>query len=221
MTARAIADGRRAAILEAAVAVIAARGVGQARLADIAEEADVSLGLVQHYFRHRERLVTEAFLRETERVLERWREIGDSGDPPLHRLLTFLRLLTPSGEAAAGRAHDTGWAFWIEFWSTANRDPEIREQLREFYALFAEPFSIAIADGLERGEFRLRRPVQDVVDRMIALGDGLAVRTLLGDIDGDRMFVLMADALCDELGVSEADRRRAVRASAVTLAAAA
>ena len=50
--------------------------------------------------------------------------------------------------------------------------------MREFYATFAEPFAIAIADGLERGEFRLRRPVQDVVDRIVALSDGLAVQTL-------------------------------------------
>ena len=221
MTARASADDRRAAIIEAAVRVIAAQGVGQARLADIAEEADVSLGLVQHYFRHRERVVTEAFRSETERVTERWLDVADSAAPPLHRLLLFLRLATPAGAAAAGRAHDTGWAFWIEFWSIANRDPAIREQVREFYASYAEPFHVAIADGLERGDFTLRRPVQDVVVRLIALSDGLAVQTLLGDMDGERMFVLLTDALCDQLGVSEADRRRAVRATDELLAPAA
>jgi AcrR family transcriptional regulator len=217
---RATADDRRSAIVEATVRVIAARGVGQARLADIAEEAGVSLGLVQHYFRHRERLVTEAFTSETERVTRRWREISAPGGDPLKRLVSFLRLSTPSGAAAAGRGHDVGWAFWIEFWSTANRDPQIRDEVRDFYASYAEPFAIAIADGLERGEFRLRRPVQDVVDRIVALSDGLAVRTLLGDIDGERMLVLMTDALCDELGVSEAERRQALRASAELLAAA-
>jgi AcrR family transcriptional regulator len=218
---KATADERRAAIVEAAVTVIAARGVGQARLADIAEEAGVSLGLVQHYFRHRDRLVSEAFRSESERVIGRWRAAGDAGASPLERLLLFLKYLTPAGEAAAGRAHDTGWAFWIEFWSTANRDPAIRAEVREFYATFAEPFHVAISDGLERGDFKLRRPVQDVVDRMVALGDGLAVQTLLGDIDGERMFVLLADAICDELGVSEADRRAALRASSETLAQAA
>ena len=213
MTARASAQDRRATIVDAAVAVIAARGVDQARLGDIAEEAGVSLGLVQHYFRHRERLVAEAFQSETERVTERWQSVSESGAPALHRLLSYLHLVAPAGERFAGRAHVTGWAFWIEFWSTANRDPAIRERMRDFYALFAEPFHAAIADGLEAGDFRLRRPQQDVVDRIVSLGDGLAVQTLLGTIDGNRMFVLMADALCDELGVSEADRRRAVRAA--------
>jgi AcrR family transcriptional regulator len=218
---RASADDRRAAIVEAAVRVIAENGVGQARLADIAEEAGVSLGLVQHYFRHRERLVTEAFTSEAERVMARWRAVEASGAPPLERLIMFLRLATPSGEGAAGRTHATGWSFWIEFWSAANRDPDIRAQERELYAAYCEPFAIAIADGLEAGTFTLRRPVQDVVDRIVALSDGLAVRTKLGDLDGERMFVLLADALCDELGVPEAERRRAVRATAEQLAPAA
>jgi AcrR family transcriptional regulator len=218
---RASADDRRAAIVEAAVRVIAARGVGQARLADIAEEAGVSLGLVQHYFRHRERLVTEAFASEAERVMRRWRAIGDSGEPPLDRLVAYLRLATPSGERAAGRTHATGWAFWIELWSTANRDPAIRAQVRDLYAAYSEPFAVAIEDGLEAGDFRLRRPVQDVVDRIVALGDGLAVRSLLGDLDGERMLVLLADALCDELAVPEAEKRRALRATAERLAPAA
>ena len=207
--------------MEAAVRVIAARGVGQARLADIAEEAGVSLGLVQHYFRHRERLVAEAFTSEAERVMSRWRTVSAPDDPPLERLVMFLRLATPSGETAAGRTHATGWAFWIEFWSAANRDPAIRAQVRELYAAYSEPFLIAIADGLEAGAFTLRRPVQDVVDRTVALSDGLAVRTKLGDIDGERMLVLLIDALCDELGVPEADRRRAMRATGDRLAPAA
>jgi AcrR family transcriptional regulator len=218
VTARATSQDRRATIIDAAVAVIAARGVGQARLGDIAEEAGVSLGLVQHYFRHRERLVVEAFESETERVIERWRSVSESDAPPLQRLLSFLYLVAPAGERFAGRAHDTGWAFWIEFWSTANRDPATREKMRDFYAVFAEPFHVAIAEGLEAGDFRLRRPQQDVVDRIVALGDGLAVQTLLGDMDGGRMLTLLADALCDELGVAEAERRRAARAAEALVA---
>ena len=85
--------------------VIAAQGVGQARLADIADEAGVSLGLVQHYFRHRERLVTEAFASETERVTRRWREIAEAdGAAAATGSSRFLRIATPSGADAAGRA---------------------------------------------------------------------------------------------------------------------
>src|SRR5690348_14257805 len=63
---------RRSQILDAAVRVIAERGIDGARLADIAEAAGVSLGLVQHYFRHRRRLLLEVFRREEERISETW-----------------------------------------------------------------------------------------------------------------------------------------------------
>ena len=50
-----------------------ARGLTALRLADVADEAGVSVGTIQHYFGTRERLLLETFAFETERALERWR----------------------------------------------------------------------------------------------------------------------------------------------------
>lgn len=58
------ADKRRA-ILEAAIRVFARQGYHSTRVADIADEAGVAYGLVYHYFRSKEAVMTELFT-------ERW-----------------------------------------------------------------------------------------------------------------------------------------------------
>ena len=50
-------DARRAAIIAATARVIVTNGVDSTRLADVAEEAGVSVGLIQHYFVTRDELL--------------------------------------------------------------------------------------------------------------------------------------------------------------------
>lgn len=202
---------RRALILDAAVAVISRRGVDRARLADVAEEAGVSLGLVQHYFRTRERLLIETFRREQERISRIWTAAVPAGTDPLLRLAEYLRLSSPQGSASAATAFDPGWSFWLEFWSKANRADEIRAEVADIYADFAELFRTAIREGVERGEFHPVSKVDDVADRLISLMDGIAIRTLLGGLERDRMLRLLVDAMCVELGLDTRQRRRAIR----------
>jgi AcrR family transcriptional regulator len=197
---------RRAQILDAAVVVISRRGVDRARLADVAEEAGVSLGLVQHYFRTRERLLIETFRREQERISQIWHDAVPDDADPLTRLAEYLRLSSPEGSASAATPFDPGWSFWLEFWSKANRDDEIRAEVSDIYGDFAELYREAIREGVKRGEFRISGEVEDVADRLISLADGLAVRTLLGGLDRGRMLPLLLDGLAIELGLSDGQR---------------
>jgi AcrR family transcriptional regulator len=197
---------RRAQILDAAVVVISRRGVDRARLADVAEEAGVSLGLVQHYFRTRERLLIETFRREQERISQIWHDAVPDDADPLTRLAEYLRLSSPEGSASAATPFDPGWSFWLEFWSKANRDDEIRAEVSDIYGDFAELYREAIREGVKRGEFRISGEVEDVADRLISLADGLAVRTLLGGLDRGRMLPLLLDGLAIELGLTEEQR---------------
>jgi AcrR family transcriptional regulator len=196
---------RRIQILDAAAAVISERGVDAARLADIAEAAGVSLGLVQHYFRHRDRLFAEVFRRESERITATWRRVVDSGAPPLERLVDYVRLCAPEGGSGAALAFGPGWAFWLELWAKANREEAVRAEVEGVYESFAEPFTHVIEEGIAEGVFAPRSPVPDVVDRIVSQIDGFAVRTLLGVLDETRMLALLVDLLCLELGLSEQD----------------
>jgi len=189
---------RRIQILDAATAVIARRGVDSARLADIAEEAGVSLGLVQHYFRKRDRLLADVFRSESMRIAESWRVAVDPESPPLVRLVGYLRLCSP-GAPSAARSFGPGWAFWLQMWSKANRDPDLQPHVKAVYETFAEPFVDAIEAGVEKGIFRPRSDVADVVDRLISLIDGLAIRSITGTLPQDRMLGLLIEGLVIEL----------------------
>ena len=63
--AKAPAVDKRRAILEAAIRVFARQGYHSTRVSDIADEAGVAYGLVYHYFRSKEAVMTELFT-------ERW-----------------------------------------------------------------------------------------------------------------------------------------------------
>ena len=202
---------RRALILDAAVTVISRRGVDRARLADVAEEAGVSLGLVQHYFRTRERLLIETFRREQERISAIWSNAVPPGSDPLLRLAEYLRLASPEGGDSAATPFAPGWSFWLEFWSKANRDPDIRAEVTDIYRDFGALFRDAVRDGVDRGEFHPTGNVDDVADRLISLMDGIAIRTLLGGLPPERMLRLLVDALSLELGLTDAQRDVALR----------
>jgi AcrR family transcriptional regulator len=62
---RAAPADKRRAILDAAIRVFARQGYHSTRVADIADEAGVAYGLVYHYFRSKEAVMTELFT-------ERW-----------------------------------------------------------------------------------------------------------------------------------------------------
>jgi AcrR family transcriptional regulator len=202
------APDRRELILDAAVVVISQRGVDRARLADVAEEAGVSLGLVQHYFRTRERLLVETFRREQERISAIWSSAVPPNADPLLRLAEYIRLASPEGGPEAATPFDPGWSFWLEFWSKANRDEEIRSEFTDIYNDFAGLFRDAIVDGVERGEFRTASAPDEIADRLISLIDGTAIRTLLGGFERERMLRLLAASLELELGLDDAHARR-------------
>lgn len=201
------AHDRRTAILDAAARVISERGVDRARLADIAEAAGVSLGLVQHYFRRRSALLIATFERESERIESVWGTVISAEAPPLERLVGYLSLCTPVGSSSAARSFGPGWSFWMQMWSYSYRDPDVRAVVPRVYSSFATPFVSAISEGVQRGEFD-DVDVTLVVDRLVSLIDGCAVRTVLGAMDGDRMTVLLIESLISDLGLDAVQSAR-------------
>jgi AcrR family transcriptional regulator len=209
------ADGpdRRRLILDAALRVVVEEGADAVRMADVAEAAGVSLGSIQHHFRHRDGLLAEVFRYESERIAATWRGVVGSDDPPLERLVEYVWLCTPAGSASAATSF-RGWGFWLDFWATARREPQTRAEVAPIYQSFALPFQTALADGISNGEFTLRGTVRDVADRMIAMIDGTALRTLLGALEERQMLPLLIDGLTVELGLDDDQAREAHRIAA-------
>src|SRR5581483_3175615 len=95
-------EERRALLLEAASAVVAVRGFDGATVRDVARQANVSTGLVHHYFDSFPDLLAEAFAKEAEDERDRLSAATAGIPDPLSRLDKLVALYAP-------RADDPGW----------------------------------------------------------------------------------------------------------------
>ena len=187
---------RRRKILEAAAEVIAERGLGETRLADVALRAGTSAALVIYYFQTRDRLLTEALTFADDRFyLMAFHEMTEL-ERPRDRLVRLIELCCPAeGDVTAD------WLLWLELWNRALRDPETARKREALDRRWRSTIAEIVRDGQRAGEF-------DSVDadefalRLSALIDGLVVQVLLGDseITADRMKEVCLEAAARELG---------------------
>jgi AcrR family transcriptional regulator len=84
--AKAPAADKRRAILEAAIRVFARQGYNATRVADVADEAGVAYGLVYHYFRSKEALMTELFTERWSLLLTASEELYEQDIPARRKL---------------------------------------------------------------------------------------------------------------------------------------
>lgn len=205
-----LATSRRAQIIHAAVIVVARDGADRAKLKDVADEAGVSLGMVQHYFRTRDNLMAVAFQTMMDLSSRNWAALGKSEADPVVRLVAGLRL-----HVYGAAPFETRWGFWVELWAIARRDPETSRTAHDVYERWGRPFVEAVAALTSETSAPARPPVDVAID-ILGLIDGLAVRTLVDpevlDVDGMHRHLLAATARLiglDGTEVVEADRRAA------------
>jgi AcrR family transcriptional regulator len=81
-----IRDERRDQILHAALKVFAYKGLKAAKIADIAAQADISQGLIHHYFTSKEDVFTAVVARAMTGALAAFADMAGSGSDPWERL---------------------------------------------------------------------------------------------------------------------------------------
>ena len=87
---------KRRAILDAAVRVFARQGYHATRVADIADEAGVAYGLVYHYFRSKEAVMTELFTERWSLLLTASEELYAQDVPAREKLAGIARFIIDS-----------------------------------------------------------------------------------------------------------------------------
>jgi AcrR family transcriptional regulator len=196
--ARLTVDDRREEILRATVAQIAERGVAAIRVADVATALGVSTALVFYHFRSKDRLVAEAFAYAARRDLDRLAQVAGSGGSARQRLVRALRLYHPSGSAAPG------WRLWIDGWSAALREPELRRVCRRLDLRWRDTIAGLITEGVAAGEFDCPDP-EAAAWRITALIDGLSVQTTVhrGVLTRRKAEAWAYDQAARELGVPD------------------
>ena len=150
--------------------MIAERGVSGTRIADVAKRAGTSPPAVLYWFGSKDRLLAEALTFEEERFYDTLGELLGATSTPTERLRTLI-------ESAAG---GSDWALWMELWTRALRDRELKKARRRLDERWRGEIASIIRAGQDAGEFG---PVDagEAATTLASLLDGLAVQVTLGD----------------------------------------
>lgn len=192
-----LARQRRGEILLAASRVISRKGVHQARLVDIADEARVSIGMIQHYFRSRNNLVRETFRWKLEESLASYESYLQDDSTAWQDVESLCRMLTRE-------PFETINSLWLEFFSLCNRDPEFAILGSELWERWAGQIRSVVEKGIESGEFTTGSSPDDVAARFVSMADGLGIRVLIHHkgMSIDRMHRLLLEGAARELGIA-------------------
>ena len=146
-------EARRRAMLQAAAELIAERGFGETRIADVAKRAGTSSGLVIYYFGTRDRLLVDALRYSEETYYDAAAKLlGEEHDfrKRLSMLVEWSCVPELPGEVSGS------WGLWLDLWSTALRHPEVREARVELDARWRDLLERIVREGQESGARRRR-----------------------------------------------------------------
>lgn len=140
---RAPPDQRRVELMEATLRVIASHGIESASVRRIAAEADVTPGLIRHYFDAKEDLICAAYAHHMQVLLTASAEAQDAGhDSAIARLAGLVtRTLSPpvTGTQAL--------QLWAAFIQMIGHDKKMRQVHFDSYGDFRRILEAAIADA--------------------------------------------------------------------------
>lgn len=123
-------EARRRAIAEAIFEVIGSRGLEAVSLRDVAAQAHVSMGAVQHYFATKDQMLLFALGHMRDRALARMgHELAGLAEPSARETIrAAARVMLPLGEPGRQEAVVAG-----AFYAFATVRPDYAELLREGY----------------------------------------------------------------------------------------
>jgi AcrR family transcriptional regulator len=163
----------REALIEAAIRVFARRGYEAARLAEVARDAGLTTGAVYSNFEGKRDLFLAAFEHEIARHI---REVTDA----------VGAASTPEERVAAAAAQWSGFLtrspdrfpLFIEYWSHAVRDPQLRPEFAARFAALRETTARLIAAEAESAGVALPMPADRIAIAVNALTNGIALEHL-------------------------------------------
>lgn len=148
---------RTEGILDAAIKVIAEKGLERATMEQVAEEAGISKATIYLYFKNKESLYYQCVVDRFDRILGKMREAANGIDDPVERIRTLISVqlsgieeekdffrvfLTENMRIFMDRTTELGQGFW--------------QKHNEYSSLLAS----AIDDGVRKGHFREIDPVK-------------------------------------------------------------
>jgi AcrR family transcriptional regulator len=180
--ARMTPAARRAAIVEATIAVMRRKGIAATTVRDVAHEMGTSPGLVHHYFASMDELVATAFELAAGEGFEVTKAAIGSATDPVERMREAFSTYTRT---------EQDWAFqlWLDAWAEAARRPVLQATTKQLNVAWQQMIVEVIADGVAAGVFTCPDP-DGAAWRIMSLLDGLALQTVAHTSTVDRDSVV-------------------------------
>lgn len=206
---RQLADARRQALIDAAIASLKREGHEGLSVRSIAAEAGVSLGLINHHFPNKEALVAEAYRHFHRQLFHVHTQAVARAKPTARgRLHAFLEstFSPPNLDREVLTA-------WLVFWGMLRHSKEIQRVHDQTYGDYVELVRSMLA-GLEKEEGRLRLSLRIAAIGLTSLLDGLWLEWCLDpDHFTPKESIRICEAWIENLSPSRAGRRGRSRGS--------
>ena len=136
------ADERREALLQAALRCIVRLGVEKSSVRAIAEEAGVSVGLINHHYGSKEALVAAAYRHVADDLLSQIEgRVAASEGGPRARLSAFIR-----ASFSPVVLDETLFRAWLAFWTMQANSPEVSAVHKERYGAYRQVLETLFAE---------------------------------------------------------------------------
>jgi len=193
---RLVRDEREESILAAARRALIERGFEATRISDIAREAGVSTGTVHYYFGTKDEILFAALRWANEEPYGRLEEVLEAEADPVRKLAFLIDATVPY----------PGWLeeqylLWIELASSVLRTPDLRPESEKVGVRWRRYFREVIEEGERSGVFRAVVPAGEIAERLTALADGLAFRSLADDVTPERVHELLRRFAAEQVGI--------------------
>lgn len=166
---------RRTLIADALMQVAAERGIEAVSLRHVAAQAGVSAGMVQHYFRTKDEMMTFALEIVSENVQARLAAADGQHDSPLDGIRALLVQLLPLDEERRIEGHVA-----LGFFAYAAPRPAVARALRDDTALQRAALAAQIEAAQTAGELRADVSATHLAMGLLALVDGIGMHVLAG-----------------------------------------
>ena len=170
---RAIQSIRIPQIVEAAVEIIAEKGIKEATLDAVAKKAGLSKGGLIHYFPTKKDLIEAAVKGFFARIFERGKEIRDKIDDPYEQLASFTWLYDRNDPD-----NFRGYRMFFEIMTIASANEEYRQIFHQWVNGWVELLKASIEKGVKRGDFQVENP-EEAAKTISAVYQGVASRWFL------------------------------------------
>lgn len=193
MPQRKLPVDRKRELAEAVLSITTRRGLDAVSMRDVAAEANVSLGMVQHHFNTKDQMLLFACRymveRNAERTRERMRAAPDQSSVRAILRATFERMLPlDDGRRAELRV-------WLAFLARAVVEPSLETFMRQTYAASHAFVVEQLRRAQHSGELANSRDPERVTIPLYGLVEGLVSQVQVGHYTGEQAMQAIDDQL--------------------------